>query len=157
MSWRRLSLGLAVCAAALYGGVTLPARARLAAARAELQALQGRRALRDAGRTEQRRAAALLRVGRAQGSGNVVGVRGEIVRAVDGSGLAEATVDVRPARAPALAVVTVRARGSFADVLTLAQRLAEPGTGLVLERVALVRLPSAVSLDLQGSVVGALE
>ena len=156
MSPRRIALLLAAGAGALYLGVALPAAARSSAARGELLDLQRQGAVR-AGRLVQqrRREEALLRVGRPE-TATLMGIRREIVATLDRSTLSEATVDVKPGRAPAIAVVRVRARGSFTELMPLAQRLAEPGSGLVLDRVRLVRSPSTLVLEVEGQAVGTL-
>jgi hypothetical protein len=157
MSPRRIALALAAVAAALYLGVALPAVSQLSAVRTELLALRresAARAVRLSG--QRRREEALLRVGRPAESATLMAVRREIVGTLDQAGLTEVTVDVKPGRPPAVADVSVRARGSFAELMTLSERLAAPRSGLVLERVRLVRQPAALILEVEGHAVGAL-
>jgi len=154
---RRMALALAAGGAALYLGVALPAASRLSATREELADLEHQRAARTARLArQQRREEALLRAGRSPETASLMGIRREIVGSVDRSRLTEATVDVKPGRAPAAAVVRVQARGAFAELMSLAQRLAEPGSGLVLDRVRLVHFPSSIVLEVEGQAVGAL-
>jgi len=155
VSLRRLALALAAAGAALYLGVALPAASSLSAAREELADLDRQRAARTTRLArQQRREEALLRVGRSPEAASLMGIRREIVASVDRSRLSEATVDVKPGRAPAAAVVRVQARGDFAELMSLTQRLAEPGTGLVLDRVRLVHSPGSIGLELEGQAVG---
>jgi hypothetical protein len=154
----RLALCFAALAATVYLGISLPAAARASAARVELRELQRQREAHSAELGRLRlRDEALVRVRRSPEAASVVGIRGEIVRVVDSVGLDQATVDVRPARPPAAALVGVRARGSFPAVMALSQRLAEPGSGLVLDKVRFQRFPSAVQLALEGRAPGTEE
>jgi hypothetical protein len=140
---RRIALALAVVACVLYLGVAIPAGSRLSAARAELLDAQRQRDARTASLSGQRRReAALLRAVRPVETATLMGVRREIVSTLDQAILAASRVDVRPGRAPAVAVVRVDARGAFADLMGLSQRLAEPGSGLA-DRVRLARSPAA--------------
>lgn len=155
MTLHRLAFALAAVGAALYLGVALPAASRLSAAREELADLERQRAARTAGLArQQRRQEALRRVGRSPEAASLMGIRREIVASVDRSRLNEVTVDVKPGRAPAAAVVRVQARGTFAELMSLVQRLAAPGSGLVLDRVRLVHFPSSIALELEGQAVG---
>ena len=157
MSLRRVAIALAAAGGALYLGVAIPAASRLSAARAELQEARRQR---DAGKErlagQRRRDEALLRAGRPAEAATLMGVRREIVSTLDQASLTGAKLDVRPGRAPAVAVVRVEAHGAFAELMGLAERLAEPGSGLIFDRVRLVRLPSSLGLEVEGQVVGAL-
>jgi hypothetical protein len=158
VSPRRIALALAVAAATLYLGFALPAASQLSAVRTELLDLRRERdarAVRLSG--QQRREEALLRVARPAESATLIAVRREIVGTLDQAALTEATVDVRPGRAPVVAQVGVRVRGSFTELMALSERLAQPRSGLVLERVRLVRLPASITLELEGHAVGALQ
>jgi len=151
----RVALLLALLAAVLYGGVALPAATRLAAARAEIQELQGRRDARSAGlMARQRREDALQRAALPAESASVMGVRRGIVKTLDAASLGDATVDVRPGRAPAVATVRVAVSGDFAELVQLAQRLAEPGSGLVFDRVRLTRSQGRMGLEVLAWAVG---
>jgi hypothetical protein len=55
-----------------------------------------------------------------------------------------------------VAVVRVDARGAFPELMGLSQRLAEPGSGLILDRVRLVRSPRSLALEVEGRAVGAI-
>jgi type II secretory pathway component PulM len=157
MSLRRIALALTLLAAAIYLGVSLPAASRLQAARAELRDLQQRLDARAAGLSEERRREeALLRAGRPAETATLMDVRQDIVSTVDRAALNDVRVDVRPGRAPAVALVRVAAKGPFADLLGLAHRLAEPGSGLVLDRVQLARSAGSLSLEVNGRALGPL-
>jgi hypothetical protein len=157
LSLRRVALALAAGAGVLYLGVAVPAASRLEAARAELVDLQHRR---DAGAAslseQQRREEALKRAGRPAATATLMHVRSDIVSTVDRAALSDVRVDVRPGRAPALAVVRVTAKGPFSDLLGLAQRLIQPGSGLVLDRVHLARTADNLALEVEGRALGAL-
>ena len=105
---------------------------------------------------QRRREEALLRAGWPAGTATLMGVRREIVSTLDRASLSASKVDVRPGRAPAVAVVRVEARGAFAELMGLAQRLAEPGSGLVLDRVRLFKTQGSLALEVEGRALGTL-
>jgi hypothetical protein len=156
MKLRPVGLGLVAAAAALYLGAAVPAETRLKAARQELADLQRKR---DEGALalgrQHRREEALLRVSQPAGTASPLEIRRRIVATVDMSTLAEATVDVRPGSAPAAAVVHVRARGAFVDLMGLAGRLADPASGVILQQARLSRQSNDLILDMDGEVVEA--
>jgi hypothetical protein len=158
VSSRRVALAIAAAAAVLYLGFGLPAASQVSAVRAELEGLNRERAARAVRLSgQQRREEALLRVGRPAKGATLMAVRREVVGIVDQARLSEATVDVKPARAPALADVHVLARGSFDDLMALSGRLTDPPAGLVLDRVRFTRLPTSLTLDVEAHAVGDLQ
>lgn len=157
MKLRRIALALAIAAGVLYLGAAVPAGSRLRATRAELvdaQRQRDARTARDSAR--RRREAALSRASRPAETATLMGVRREIVSTLDQVTLAASKVDVRPGRAPAVAVVRVDASGAFADLMGLTQRLGEPGSGLVFDRVRLTRSPRSLALEVEGRALGAI-
>lgn len=152
MTRRLVGLGLLLVAGYLYVGITIPARrARDEARQAFARQRQERERLRaDAARLE-RRASALAPAAPESAAAAARAVRGFLLAATRGLALADVQIAAQPgSRSGSAARGRLVGTGRQADVLRAAERLAEPASGVLLERVDLslrtegVRLEAAV-------------
>lgn len=154
---RRYWLALVVLATALLvfiGFVPAERRERDAALQQHAQAREERERLRvrlaDLGRrtTPEEGAMAVDGVSAARA------LRLAFLRAADGLAVSGVEVRVSPVgRGAAAARGLFAVEGSFVDVLRLARRLAEPASGLLLERVRLAASGTSVRLDAEAFIL----
>ena len=141
---------LAVAALGLHVGVTRPARRQRDEARdAFARGREEREKLRaEAVRLERRVAAARAPAGDAAAAR---ALRLSLLRATDGLPLGAVRIGAEPGRRSSVAARgTLVAEGRQADVLRAASRLADPSSGVLLERVTLVQARGgAVRLEAQ--------
>ena len=152
---------LLLLAVALYAGVAAPLQRQAAAAGGEYrQARQARQRARSRLADLQRRdaararAEAVLAAARAAPGGGLREVRRHVVDLVNRAHVSGIRLGVRPGHAPVSATVGLSAEGSFADVVGLTSELAQPASGLVLERVRLSSRATRVALDLSAAGLG---
>jgi hypothetical protein len=140
---RPLVLALLILSAAIYLGVTRPARQAAGALEQEYRktrdvqsALQTRLASLERCERERQRA---LQVLTAAAGRSLTDVRRRLLERLSGLPLSDVRLDIAAAPAPAFAEARVGAQGSFSDVVTLTSRLAQADAGLALRQVSFVR------------------
>ena len=148
MTRRLVGLGLLLAAAAIHAGVTLPAR-RARDGRASVRAASARSASgcapRSRGWSAARPAAPRAPAGDAAAAR---ALRLSLLSATRGLALGESRSRPSPERRGAIAARgRLVAAGSQADLLRAAGRLAEPASGLGLERVQLIARPERPRLE----------
>ena len=156
MSARAAALLMAGLAAIVHFGMARPLQVRAAAYADAFGAARGERReatsrLAELQRRSEARARAIAAVkGAAAGDPAVTtrAVRQSVALAVEGSRAAGVHLTIRPSEAGV--DVDVSARGDAADVLDLTERLARPGSGVVLERVSFTRSDGRVALRVAG-------
>jgi hypothetical protein len=151
---RRL-VGLALLAAAVlvHAGVTLPARRARDEARAAYAAKrEERERLRaELGRLE-RRSSARGSAASEDAAAAARALRQRLLAATAGIALADVQIATRPERQGGVAARgRLAGLGRQADVLRVADRLANPGSGVVLERLDLAQRPGGVQLEAEAT------
>jgi hypothetical protein len=159
----RVAAGLiALVAAGVHLGLTTRYRAEAAAAADEFRQVRDERR-RVAGQLGQklRLEDAQRRAGRlpAEGEGGPLtparAARLQVVRSLEGSGIERVRLGVAPALLPPKTVnVRLRGEGSFEDVVRFAGQVARPGSGLLLQEVALDTRQDRVGLSLDAMGLG---
>jgi len=157
VSARLLAAGLFTAALLLYLGVAIPSQ-RLAAsaadeykrARDERRDIRARLLKLERRDATRRRVASVIQSSPASAEETVRLVRRSVVQTLVETGIAGARLGVRPGRPPAGAAVRLSAEGGFADVMRLAERLARPDMGIVLQEVRLRAGSSGAAVDIQG-------
>jgi hypothetical protein len=161
VSPRLLALLLLAAAALLHAGVGLPAAARARAAseeyarvrddRREAQAQLAAIALRRQARA---RALAALDVPAPAPEQAAARLRSTLAAALRGQGVSDVRFSVRAGKAPVSALARVMAKGSYADVMELSERLLAPETGLVVEQASFRTGADGVDLELELASLG---
>jgi hypothetical protein len=156
-----VAAGLLAVTAGVYLGLTMPLRAKAAAAADAYARARDERRAAQARLGEIRRRESALRRAAPKGSPALsrdpVGhTRQGIVAALAGTGLSGVRLGVRPASAPAVAQVRLAAEGPFAEVVRLTGDLVRPGTGVVLETFHLTGRDSRLAVRLEGVGLGAM-
>jgi len=155
MTRRLVGLGLLLAAALVYVGLTLPARgARDEARTAFARQREERERLRaEVARLERRASAA--RPGAPDGAAAARALRLSLLAATRGLLIGDVQIASHPERRG-----TTAARGRLggtgrqADLLSVAGRLADPGSGVLLERLELALRPEGVRLEADAISVG---
>jgi hypothetical protein len=154
---RAIFFALLLAAGAVYGGVALPARRGLAQAEAELLRVKAeRQPLQDRLLDRERRRATGELWSKAASPGGeapVTALRRTLLREVEATAVKDVRLNVSPAGAPLAARARLSAQGSFRDLVTLAQTIAGPRTGLVPDRVRLVLSGALLSLEIDGATL----
>jgi hypothetical protein len=158
VSPRVLASVLIVAAAILQLAVAEPARRRAAALQAA-SAHAGHQAARLRAQIEESEAALAIRdrVARIEVPGapgaddDLARLRRSMLRALDGVRVSDVALGVAPAPAPVATAASLRAEGSFGEVVRLATRMVAPGSGLILRKVRL-RAPrdGRIALEVEG-------
>jgi hypothetical protein len=152
---RGIGIALLLLAVVVYAAVTSPADDAAAEARAQTERLvrerqEGAGKLADIERRAAflGRAAALMNQPVAgRGEESIQRVRAGIVRSLRDTHVSHVRLEVRPASGPAIATVAVSADGGLFELLRLIAQLNRPGSGLVLQHVAMSGAPSAMTFD----------
>ena len=154
MRLRVAAVALVVLAAALYGGITRPARATSQAALEEQVQLENRA---DEFRTRLAQLQDPWGLSEAPDVSPEVAIaalRRDVIHALAASDLAGVRLDVREGRAPIAANVGVQAQGTIRVALSFVEDLAVE-SGIIIDSVRLIPTPSgAVRLDVQGFRLG---
>jgi len=149
MSARLAGLVLLLAAVLVYVGVTRPARSARDAAR---EAYAGQREERERLRAElarlERRSLAGPAVAPAGDAAAARALRQSLLSATRGLGLADVQIAAQPEKRGAIAARgRLTATGSQAELLRAAGRLADPASGVRLDRVQLVAGPAGRQLE----------
>jgi len=150
-------LVLLLLAGGLYVGVVVPARRAVAVGEAELLRVQAESEplRRQVAEGEPRRSAEeAWRQAGLRDSGSLTGLRRRLLQSAAGAPVSGVRLSVSAASPPLVARAHFAALGSFSDLLALAERLIGPPTGLVPERLHWTLTGSALSLELEGVVLG---
>lgn len=160
MTLRLVAGGLALAALGVHFGVVARQQGRATVAAEEYRRLRDERQ-QVAGRLAQkaRLEDAQRRAGRLPSRDGALtparAARLQVVKALAGSGVSNVRLGVAPAVRPPLAVsVRLSGEGSFDDVLRLAGGVAGPGSGLLLQQVAIETRDSRVGLSMDAVGVG---
>ena len=154
---RGLGILFMTVALGIYLGVTAPARDEEDLARQQISRIESER--RDAARQLadlEKRAQLLRRAGLLEThlalspEKAIQRVRGQVVRCLRDAGVGRVKLEVRPATQPALANIMLSADATFFDLVRLAERLTQPGSGVVLQRVNF----GPTSLGVEASALG---
>lgn len=151
------ALVLLLLAGGLYAGIAVPARRASAVADADLLRLQAeaealRRRVAEA---EPKRAAEnAWRQARPETDGTVAGLRRVLLHSVEGSPVSGVRLSVAPLAPPLAARTRIAAVGRFSDLLGLSDRLVDPRTGVVPERLRFLPVGPELSFELEGVVLG---
>jgi hypothetical protein len=149
MTLRLAALGLLAAAGLVHATLTLPARRARDEARA---AFAHKRAEREQLRAEvarlERRTAAMRAGAPAGDAAAARALRLSLLAATRGTTLADVAIAARPEpRGPAAARGRLAGAGSQAELLRVAERLADPASGVVLERLDFVVLSGRLRLE----------
>jgi len=149
MTRRLIALGLLLAAAVVHVGLTVPARrardearAAFARKREERERVRG-----DVARLERRAHAARPQAPEGDAAA-VRALRRSLLRATRGLPIGDVQIAAQPERRGGVAARgRLAAEGTQADLLRAAGRLAEPASGVVLERVQLLGRLGKLRLD----------
>lgn len=149
MTRRLVGLGLVLTAASLYVGITLPARRARDEARAAFASQREERERLRIGVKHLERRASEPRASAPEGDAAAArALRLSLLAATRGLGLDDVQIESRPERRGSTAA---RGRlvgtGGQADVLRVAERLAAPDSGVVLERLQLLLRPEGIRME----------
>jgi hypothetical protein len=149
MTRRLLALGLLLVAGLVHAGVTLPARrARDEARTAFARQREARERLRAELARLERRASAVRAAAPEGDAAAARAMRLALLAATRGLPLGDLQIAARPARHGSVAARgRVGGTGSQTDLLRLAERLAEPASGVMLERLDLALHPEGIRLE----------
>ncbi len=153
MTRRLVGLGLIVVAAALYVGVTLPARRARDEARAAFASQrEERERLRVAAKHLERRASELRSGATEDAAAAARALRLRLLAATRGLGLGDVQIESHPERRGSTAA---RGRlvgtGGQADVLRAAGRLAASDSGVLLEQLQLALRSEGIRMEAEAS------
>lgn len=158
MKVRQTGIALALLALAVFTLAVRPtwddaAQARGSSARAIREWNEARAEL---GRLERRvgrlptQAASATAIGPAGGRL----LRARVLRVLEGTSVRGVALDVQAGETQDLPKLRLSAEGSFAELVALAGRLAEPSTGLALDQVRITPSPTGLRLELGGTAWG---
>lgn len=148
------ALALALLAGAVYGLLVRPAHADLDALRAAERRAHAERREARAEWMRIERGRPRRGVAPASQPGGPAGarlLRQRVLRVLDGAPVRGVVLEVGALDPQAFPTVRLSAEGAFADLVTLAGRLAAAEAGLALDQVRFTQTPGGVRLDVQGT------